>query len=344
MLEVTVTKSDLPEFLRSLAKDRRLVASVKDRMGTTFAEVDDPSLVCVGLGNTNLSPKGVIFPQSEVLLTFAGDEGQAPPIPDEEVLLFGVRPCDARAFSLLDKVFTWEGIEDPYYLHRRERTTVVALACNEPGAVCFCTSVGGSPAGEAGADVLAFDLGEKWLLRALTERGEALLNATSKLTQKATDAETKAAEKAATEAKERLKPVSVPESLEDLKGSFELEIWEELALGCLGCGACTYSCPTCHCFDITDESRKGVGRRVRSWDTCAFPLFTLHGSGHNPRPEQHARLRQRILHKFLYCPENFGEAFCVGCGRCVTHCPAGLDLRGVLERLASLTGRVKGVV
>jgi sulfhydrogenase subunit beta (sulfur reductase) len=340
MPEVIVTKSDLPGFLRSIAKDRRLVAPVKDRMGTTFAEVDDPSVVCVGLGNTNLSPKGVIFPQSEVLLAFAGDEGQVSPIPKEEVLLFGVRPCDARAFSLLDKVFTWEGIDDPYYLHRREKTTVVALACNEPGSACFCTSVGGSPAGEAGADVLAFDLGDRLLLSTRTERGEALLEEVSTLTEKATEADKKKAKKLVAEAEKQLKPVSIHKDLAVLKQSFDAEIWEELGLKCLGCGACAYVCPTCHCFDITDETRRGSGRRVRSWDTCASSQFTLHGSGHNPRPAQSARYRQRILHKFLYCPENFGEAFCVGCGRCVIHCPAGLDLREVLEKLVSLAGRV----
>lgn len=340
MPETTVEKVNLPEFLQVLTHDRRLVAPVKDRMGTTFVEVSDPSSVCLGPGNTNLSWKGVIFPQSEVLCTFEGDQALEARAPGQEVVLFGVRPCDARALLLLDKVFTWEDVDDPYYLRRREKTIVVALACNEPGPACFCTSVGGSPAGEVGSDVLAFEVGTKLLLRALTERGGELLKAASKLAKKATTQDTKAAEQAAAKAEKRLKPVAVPDDLEDLKESFDSEIWQELGLKCLGCGVCAYSCPTCHCFDITDEARKGVGRRVRSWDTCAFPLFTLQGSGHNPRPEKHARLRQRVLHKFLYCRENFGEAFCVGCGRCVTNCPSGLDLRKVLECLVSATSAV----
>ena len=336
MREVTLHKSRLQEFLEWLGEDRRLFAPIADRMGTAFAEVTDPSLVRLGGGNTNLSPKGVVFPQREVLYTFEGDRQNDPELlPAQKTVVFGMRPCDARALALLDRVFTWDGVEDPYYLRRREGTTVIALACHDPGQTCFCTSVGGSPAGETGADVLAFDLGETLFLRALTEKGEALLKESASFTEIATAEDKQKTQQLTAEAEERLKPVSVPKDLAVLKESFDAEIWEELGVKCLGCGACAYVCPTCHCFDITDETRKGRGRRVRSWDTCASPRFTLHGSGHNPRSAQSARYRQRILHKFLYCPENFGKAFCVGCGRCVSHCPAGLDLRAVLERLVA---------
>lgn len=336
MLEITVDKSKVQEFLRLLGQNRRVFAPVKDRMGTTFSEVADPSLVCLDGLNTNLSPKEVVFPQWETLYTFEEDQVNEVKLAARETLLFGARPCDARALELLDRVFTWEGIEDPYYLRRREKTCVVALACNTPGEACFCSSVGGSPVGEVGADVLAFDLGEQLYLRALTERGEALLKEASTITEKATEEKKQAVQQVAAEAEKQLQAIPIPEDLAVLKESFDAEIWENLGQKCLGCGTCAYVCPTCHCFDITDETKKGAGRRVRSWDSCAFSLFTLHGSGHNPRITQAARYRQRVLHKFLYCPENFGEAFCVGCGRCITNCPAGLDLRAVLEGLASL--------
>lgn len=341
MLEVTVEKAKLRELLKLLGSPagggapRRLVAPVEDRMGAAFAEVTDPAAVRLDLGNTHLSPKGTVFPQSEVLCFFEGDEAHEERPPSGETVLFGVRPCDARALVLLDKVFAWEPERDPYYFARRESLTVVALACAAPLPSCFCTSVGGSPAGEEGADVLAFDLGKRLLLRALTERGQKLLQSASKLTKKAAEKDAAAAKAAAEKAAEGMERLAVPEDIEALKASFDSEIWRELASRCLSCGVCAYSCPTCHCFDITDEVRKGRGRRLRTWDTCAFPLFTLHGSGHNPRDQKEARPRQRVLHKFLYCRENFGEAFCVGCGRCAVNCPAGLDLRQVLHSLAS---------
>lgn len=335
MLVLTIAKTDLPAFAAAIAKGRRLIGPVEDRMGSSFEEISDPAALRLDYRNSHLSPKGVVFPQCETLLVFEGEEGAEHRPEPPETILFGVRPCDARAISLLDKVFAWEGTDDPYYLDRRAKTTIVALACNEPGAACFCTSVGGDPAGEAGADVLAVDLGEQILLRAITERGEGLLKQADDAAA-ASDGDVAAAKERGDAARSRLSKVPIPTDLEGLKGSFDSELWAEEGMRCLGCGTCTYSCPTCHCFDITDEAKRGSGQRVRSWDTCAFPLFTLHGSGHNPRPAKEARVRQRVLHKFLYCPENFDDIFCVGCGRCVSNCPTGIDVRRILARLNQL--------
>ena len=113
--------------------------------------------------------------------------------------------------------------------------------------------------------------------------------------------------------------------------------WDELHLKCLGCGACTYLCPTCHCFDIVDEGNAVRGKRVRNWDTCQFALFTHHTSGHNPRQSGKERMRQRVMHKFNYFVENQGEIACVGCGRCVRNCPVNLDIRAVIEGIRRVT-------
>ena len=336
MLVLTIAKTEFPALAAAIAEERRLIGPVEDRMGTSFDETSDPLTLRLDYRNTHFSPKGVVFPQCETLLVFEGEEGSEHRPEAPETVLFGVRPCDARAISLLDNVFAWEGTDDPYYLDRRAKTTIVALACNEPGAACFCTSVGGDPADETGADVLAVDLGEDVLLHAITERGENLLKEVGAAATPASDGDVEAAKEAGDAARSRLSKMPVPADLEGLKASFDSDLWAEEAMACLGCGACTYSCPTCHCFDITDEEKGGTGHRVRSWDTCAFPLFTLHGSGHNPRPAKDARVRQRVLHKFLYCPENFDDIFCVGCGRCVSNCPTGIDIRRILARLSQL--------
>jgi len=336
MTVLKASKSDLRKLLGAIAGEKRLIAPIADRTAVRFAEIADSAEICLEYRNPRMSARSALFPQSEVLLTFDGETATDARPEYRETVLFGVRPCDARAFTMLDRVFRWEGTDDPYYVGRREAATVVSLACNESGAACFCTSVGGAPHDETGSDVLAIDLGDDVLLRPVSERGETLLATFAPGMTEASEADLDRAAKFAEAAKAGQPDVAIPTDLEGLKKLFDSEVWEEFAMTCLGCGACTYSCPTCHCFDITDEEKRGVGYRVRSWDTCAFPLFTLHGSGHNPRPAKNARVRQRVLHKFLYCPENFEQVFCVGCGRCVTNCPTGIDIRKILGRVSQL--------
>ena len=121
-----------------------------------------------------------------------------------------------------------------------------------------------------------------------------------------------------------------------LKGMWDSTFWDEEAMSCLRCGICTYMCPTCHCFDINDEVQSSTplkGKRIRTWDTCQFPDFTMHSSGHNPRPDKASRLRQRIMHKFQYFVEKYDNYQCTGCGRCVTKCPVSIDIIEVLGKV-----------
>ncbi len=124
-----------------------------------------------------------------------------------------------------------------------------------------------------------------------------------------------------------------------LEANFNDEFWQELSLRCLGCGTCTSICPTCYCFDIVDEPvGTSAGARRRNWDTCQVGLFTLHASGHNPRPEQTNRCRQRIMHKFYIYPHRHDILLCTGCGRCVVACPTGVNLPEILTGIAGRAG------
>jgi ferredoxin len=126
-------------------------------------------------------------------------------------------------------------------------------------------------------------------------------------------------------------------ALENIEGKLEKiftdSLWDTISQKCVGCGVCTYLCPTCYCFDVLDEAKGSQGKRIRVWDSCQFPLFTLQSSGENPRPSGKERMRQRIMHKFNYYPGNYDGVACVGCGRCVRECPVNLDIREILTQI-----------
>jgi sulfhydrogenase subunit beta (sulfur reductase) len=216
-------------------------------------------------------------------------------------------------------------------------TTVIALACiHPPYATCFCTVTGGNPASPEGADILLTDIGEAYLAEFITPKGERLLPRLGKLPEAEETALSRREEisvraggeiRSAPPARD-IKPV--------LDRIFEHPFWETIHGKCLKCGTCTYLCPTCHCFDINDETKGGDGVRIRNWDSCMYPLFTRMASGHNPRTSQKERWRQRVMHKFRYYVENFGVISCVGCGRCVMLCPVNIDIRKIISDIAEL--------
>jgi ferredoxin len=331
-----LAKNKLEEFTRGLAAGRDLYAPVEADGAWEFCRVDAVGSADFPL-NTRMPPKAFLFPQSERLLAYRLKDGSfeaAPDVPEleRERVLFGVRPCDAKSFAILDRLFINDDYVDPYYKDKRDKTLVISLACAAPAATCFCTGVDAGPFDADGADVLLVDVGDSFVADALTDRGK-------KLIKKLPDADAEHIKKrnelkAAAEARINA-GFELAELQPKIHGLFDAEeFWKEVAARCLGCGTCTYLCPTCHCFDIQDETVKKTGERVRNWDTCMSPLFTIHGSGHQPRAEKFQRWRQRVMHKFDYYPENFGVIACVGCGRCVRTCPVNVDLREVLRGLA----------
>jgi len=289
-------------------------------------------------GNTNLSPKSFVFPQTEVLMRFdnrAGEGGmilREEPGPAGRALLLGVRPCDAKALAMLDGIFGQGGASaDPYWAARREATLLFGLACNYPCPTCFCDQMGLGPHHREGLDAAWVDLGERYLVTPLTERGRELLSGLEAADQADLDRASLLAAEAAS-----LLAAKVPMDRIETRTVLELcalPLWEELAATCLNCGACTHVCPTCHCFDIQDEVKGAAGRRLRNWDTCMSGLFTRHASGHNPRGESLTRVRQRFMHKFKYIPMKRGAVGCVGCGRCIKACPVNIDVREVVRAM-----------
>jgi len=289
-------------------------------------------------GNSRVPPKSVFFPQTETMfdLVREGNRFVGTEEPERSVrplIVFGARPCDARAMTILDSLFSWDYV-DPYYMDRRETATTIALTCTgaKPDGDCFCTSIGGSPSGTEGVDMLWTDLGDRYLVESLTDRGDALIEIGSDIFVEAvTDDEDAAVEVKDRSEKAVTRTFDRSEVVDALKCLFDSRYWDDISDSCLGCGICTLLCPTCHCFDINDVVKKGEGRRERTWDTCQSEYYSVHASGHNPRPAKKHRQRNRLYHKFLYMDENLGVIGCVGCGRCIAQCPVGIDIIEVAE-------------
>lgn len=338
MKEMKITKKEMASFLDTLITEYKVFAPVRRDNFAIFQEISSGSEAFPDYINSKKPPKEIFFPQSEVMFTYCltGDGlGIAePPGEDKERVIFGIRPCDARSLVLLNNVFDSRLYQDVYYIDKREKTTVIALGCNRPSSTCFCTSVGGAPFSQDGSDLLLIDIGEEYVTQVVTEKGEKLLKKHiffKGVAEHDLLLMRHVIEKAEASVKTKIEAGGVKEKLDRM---FEAPFWDSLHEKCLGCAVCTYLCPTCHCFDITDESLDQRGERVRIWDSCAFPLFTLEASGANPRPSGKERMRQRIMHKFKYFVDNHGVVACVGCGRCIKECPVNLDIRAVVDSIA----------
>jgi ferredoxin len=272
------------------------------------------------------SIKDFVFPRHEALFAYRM-EGRRVELndlaaDDREQIILAAKPCDANALTVLDHVFHWD-YKDECWDRGRKRTTIVALACEGHDEACFCTSVGSGPAEESGSDAMLFDLGDgTFQVKILTDKGRELFAGNMQTSDR------KPAVMAGPEKKFDAERIAAY-----LTGNFESAVWADETLACLGCGVCAYTCPTCHCFDIVDEGNAAKGVRVRNWDSCQFPTFTEHASGHNPRSVQPQRQRQRIYHKFVTYPEKFGATLCTGCGNCARNCPVGLGVLRVVEAI-----------
>jgi sulfhydrogenase subunit beta (sulfur reductase) len=345
MSEKIISREDLEKFIKALHQSYEVFGPVKEGACHIFKRLTVEVTPDINFTNTRLSPKSLLFPQSERLFEFTLDEAseeahilKETPKEFRPAVVFGIRPCDAKALRLVNVNFDNPEFKDPWWTKRMESMTFIGLGCNNPGSTCFCTSVGGGPFHEQGLDVLLFDLGDRYLAKALTDKGERILEQGN--VGKAADEESrKKADALKKEAEDTISSHVPTDKLgdKDVLELFNAPFWDDVAFACINCGTCTYLCPTCWCFDIQDEVQKTQGDRIRNWDSCMFPLFTLHASGHNPRSDKVQRVRQRFMHKLKYYVDKYDNGVaCVGCGRCVNYCPVNIDIREVFKLMNEL--------
>ena len=333
------TQKKINEWLADLIQKSVVVAPVETQGKLVYRQIEESSQVVWDFERTDMPPKTWVFPMTEPILFIeqgAKTTLKNPPAP-KNVIVFGVRPCDARSLLALDALFLNKEPTDPQYARHRESVTLIGLACPKMWESCFCTVVGGAPNSTDGLDILLTKVDDEYAVQTLTEKGKKL---TIKLPLEEKD--TPIQEPVLTEGLLTLRKSS--EWMELFNNIF----WEQLSHSCLSCRACSFVCPTCRCFDVRDEMtalRPGVKEfeRLRAWDSCTAAGYRRIAGGLNPRDTQHKRLRNRFYCKFMYYPDDFGPLGCVGCGRCIDACPAGIDILEVITKVELMKEKEKAI-
>ena len=329
--------SALDRLFASIAEQTTLYIPADDVKGQALFTPWSEGLSLTKKLNPVRSAKDLFFPQVENLVNFKLSGKKIEVIenrdPSDPFVVFGVRACDCRSFDILDRVFLDEPA-DTYYQTRRENGTVITLACSRPAETCFCSAFGIDAADPQG-DVTCW-IAENFLYwRSNTAKGDALTNHLPVLEDCDDSAVISQLEKTRTILdKLPLKDLDLTGfDGEHLMDWFNSPAWAELSESCLGCGTCTFVCPTCQCYDVQDFDTGKEIKRFRCWDSCMYSDFTMMAHGTN-RPTQKERFRQRFMHKLVYFPsKNEGIYGCVGCGRCLQKCPIHMNIVKVAKKL-----------
>ncbi len=314
----------------------------EDQDGGRYQLVPTGTDEVFGFSSPSTSWKRYLYPERTLLIRARRDNGTVEvvqPQPDAPaVAFFGIRSCDLVALGILDRVFLDREATDPTYAARRSDVFIVAAACNRPGKTCFCASMDTGPTPRSGFDLSVRELHgdgrHEFLVEAGSERGTELLATIA--SRRATTADLDTAQalhgRAAASMGRRMDPQDPPLAALDP----DHPRWDDVANRCLACGNCTMVCPTCFC-NATEDSTNLTGteaERWRVWDSC-FSIDFSHLHGGSVRSTVKSRYRQWLLHKLVTWHDQFDVSGCVGCGRCITWCPVGIDLTAEITALAT---------
>lgn len=342
MLSLPVEKID--GLFEAIAAKEKLYIPVDNSSGKANFSLWQKGARLSDALKTVRSAKDFFFPKTEHLVSYKIDGKQItvedPRKDVEDFVLFGVRACDAKSFSIIDDVYLNMTPVDSYYKNRRDHGTVITLACSEPDKTCFCPVYGIDAANPAG-DISAWKADGAFHFEANTDKGRKLLDSVKSLLS---ESDGKAVESAKKEISAKLDKLPFAHldlskfAGKDMLRIFNSKIWDSVSEACLGCGTCTYVCPTCMCFDVRDFDTGSGIRQVRCWDSCMYSDFTQMAA-ENPRHTQKERSRQRFMHKLVYYPMAHGGTFsCVGCGRCLESCPVNMNIVKVIKAINEESG------
>lgn len=329
--------NSLDTVFEKIAQSALLYVPVDGENGANYKKWEKGTQLSNAL-NTVRSAKDFFFPQTENLMEFKTSGKQIEVIDtrkeDEDFVIFGVRACDVKSFEILDRVFLVDPV-DSYYASRREHGVIISMACTRPSETCFCQTFDIDATNPEG-DIVCWKTDSDVYFKASSDKGEKLLSALESVTEETDDKEVIAQQE---KTKEIMKKLPLANLSADKFGAgkteefFDAPEWKELSQSCLGCGTCTFVCPTCQCYDIKDFNTGNGVIRFRCWDSCMYSDFTKMAHG-NSRLTQVERFRQRFMHKLVYYPTNNDGLFsCVGCGRCLSKCPISMNIVKVMKTI-----------
>jgi sulfhydrogenase subunit beta (sulfur reductase) len=326
MRMIKTNEEGLRNFLGSLIKNNtRVVAPVKENKMILFKEISNAADILLTDEITYKSPKEFLLPQVEKILEFSSDETVKTGEEGQKTIIFGVRPCDLAALKVMNTIFTDGKYVDSYYYNHLNDTVFIGFGCKEMKPGCFCDERGILKDYSSDCDIFVKPDANGYLIYIVSEKGAKLAEIAG-----IGEGETCLDMPESSSYSGQSGKLKINASEKELFGKVD---WDKLAERCIGCGTCSFICPTCHCFEFKDIKEGNKTIRYRYWDNCMNSRFTLHASGHNPRPLKVNRLRQRILHKYLYIRDNTGYIACTGCGRCVRSCPAGVNIKTAVKSI-----------
>lgn len=339
MLEqYSITKENFHTFLSSLSKEADVYLPIKKK-DYLYYERFDPEYKGEYIVDQIRSAEPI-----KSFLTHSREKIDIlpPPVKDHaKKVLVGIKNCDITSLAIQDFVFKGQDPKDPFYIQRREDTTIISCDCNSLWDSCFCVALDINPYPEEGFDLNLSKQGDDFVVEIGSEKGKDLIKKNKSLFSEAAETQTKKrssdreAFKKSLMAQVQEKKIPHKESIKgSLKKSFAVtNIWTDFASTCIECGGCNHCCPTCHCFFLSDQKKGDLKARYKSWDACLYNRFARVAGGANPRKHLHERLRNRYDKKFEFFQNVLVMFACTGCGRCIEVCPGKIDIREVLKRM-----------
>lgn len=333
-----ISQENFNKLLDNVQRDYSVYVPVK-KENQRFYKKYESSLDTMVIGEVRaFEPLKLFFTRAREKVA----EGFKPdvPYPDKPAAVIGVKACDLKGFKIQDFVFQDHDYQDPIYKKAREENLIISADCTCAIETCFCLAVDIKPHPEKDYDINLSSVPDGFIAEAGSEKGKKLFEKQSSLFEDASKDMEKLKvsqrKKVIKEVEENIKKNNVPKQekfKEIIKKNFESNIWDDEAKTCVECGACNTICPTCHCFLLYDQKDEKSMARLRVWDSCMIKDYARVAGGANPRPKLSMRLRNRFDKKFDFFPQVAGVYACTGCGRCISACPAKIDIRKVLQRL-----------